>query len=101
MTRKIFVGLVIVVVVAGALAAVKTMQIRTMIAFGASFAPPPETISSAVAHDEKWPETLPAVGSVSAAVQAGAEAAKRVGELVCSHVIPRPHTELLKQLGLS
>ena len=41
------------------------------------------------------------VGSVSAAVQAGAEAAKRVGELVCSHVIPRPHTELLKQLGLS
>lgn len=67
MTRKIFVGLVIVVVVAGALAAVKTMQIRTMIAFGASFAPPPETISSAVAHEEKWPETLPAVGSVSAA----------------------------------
>ncbi|MDO8539637.1 MAG: BMC domain-containing protein [Opitutaceae bacterium] len=41
------------------------------------------------------------VGSVNAAVQAGAEAAKRVGELVCSHVIPRPHPELLKQLGLA
>jgi ethanolamine utilization protein EutM len=41
------------------------------------------------------------VGSVNAAVQAGAEAAKRVGELVCSHVIPRPHDTLLKQLGLA
>ena len=40
------------------------------------------------------------VGSVKAAVEAGAEAAKRAGELVCSHVIPRPHPELLKQIGL-
>ena len=34
------------------------------------------------------------------AVEAGAEAAKRVGELVASHVIPRPHADLLKQVGL-
>jgi ethanolamine utilization protein EutM len=40
------------------------------------------------------------VGSVKAAVEAGAEAAKRVGELMCSHVIPRPHPDLLKQVGL-
>jgi ethanolamine utilization protein EutM len=40
------------------------------------------------------------VGSVAAAVAAGADAAKRVGELVCSHVIARPHPELLKQVGL-
>ena len=31
------------------------------------------------------------VGSVRAAVDAGTQAAKRVGELVASHVIPRPH----------
>src|SRR4051812_29462635 len=30
------------------------------------------------------------VGSVRAAVEAGAEAASRVGELVSAHVIPRP-----------
>jgi len=30
------------------------------------------------------------VGSVRAAVEAGAEAAGRIGELVSSHVIPRP-----------
>ena len=41
------------------------------------------------------------VGSVKASVEAGAEAAKRVGELVCSHVIARPHSDLLKQLGLT
>ena len=35
------------------------------------------------------------VGRVKAAVEAGADAAKRVGELVCAHVIARPHPELL------
>lgn len=40
------------------------------------------------------------VGSVKAAVDAGAEAADRVGELVGSHVIPRPHADLIKQFEL-
>jgi len=35
------------------------------------------------------------VGSVKAAVDAGADAAGRVGELVSAHVIARPHDELL------
>lgn len=36
------------------------------------------------------------VGAVKAAVDAGAEAAKRVGELVSAHVIPRPNEGLLE-----
>jgi len=36
------------------------------------------------------------VGSVRAAVDAGAAAAKSVGELVSSNVIPRPHEGLLE-----
>ncbi|RKX34158.1 MAG: carboxysome shell protein [Verrucomicrobia bacterium] len=40
------------------------------------------------------------VGSVKAAVEAGSEAAKRVGELISSNVIPRPHPDLLKQFGI-
>jgi len=36
------------------------------------------------------------VGAVKASVDAGAEAAKRVGEVVAAHVIPRPHNELAK-----
>jgi ethanolamine utilization protein EutM len=38
------------------------------------------------------------VGAVRAAADAGAAAAKRVGELVCVHMIPRPHEELSKIL---
>src|SRR6476619_4129337 len=34
------------------------------------------------------------VGAVTAATDAGAAAARRVGELVSVHVIPRPHTEV-------
>ena len=34
------------------------------------------------------------VASLKAAVEAGAEAAKRVGEVVAVQVIPRPHEEL-------
>ncbi len=35
------------------------------------------------------------VGSVRAAVEAGAEAASRVGELVSAHVIPRPAPDII------
>jgi ethanolamine utilization protein EutM len=34
------------------------------------------------------------VGAVKAAVEAGGVAAKKVGELVSVHVIPRPHAEV-------
>jgi microcompartment protein CcmL/EutN len=34
------------------------------------------------------------VGAVKAATDAGAAAARRVGELVSVHVIPRPHSEV-------
>jgi microcompartment protein CcmL/EutN len=38
------------------------------------------------------------VGAVKAAVDAGAAAAKRVGEIVSVHVIPRPHADTEKML---
>jgi ethanolamine utilization protein EutM len=38
------------------------------------------------------------VGAVKAATDAGAAAARRVGELVSVHVIPRPHQEAEKIL---
>ena len=36
------------------------------------------------------------IGSVKAAVDAGSKAAAKVGELVGSHIIARPHEELLE-----
>jgi ethanolamine utilization protein EutM len=47
------------------------------------------------------------VGAVKAATDAGAAAARRVGELISVHVIPRPHAEVERvlpvggQIGLS
>ena len=38
------------------------------------------------------------VGAVKAATDAGAAAARRVGELISVHVIPRPHSEVEKIL---
>ena len=38
------------------------------------------------------------VGAVKAAVEAGASNASRLGELVATHVIPRPHTDVEKIL---
>ncbi len=39
------------------------------------------------------------VGAVKAATEAGAEAARRVGELKSVHVIPRPHADVEALLG--
>src|SRR5437773_5587779 len=41
------------------------------------------------------------VGAVKAATDAGAAAARRVGELISVHVIPRPHVELERVLEAS
>ena len=38
------------------------------------------------------------VGAVKAAVESGSEAASRLGELVATHVIPRPHADVEKIL---
>ena len=41
------------------------------------------------------------VGAVKAATDAGAAAARRVGELISVHVIPRPHAEVERVLPVS
>ena len=38
------------------------------------------------------------VGAVNAAVEAGSQAASKLGELVATHVIPRPHADVEKIL---
>jgi membrane fusion protein (multidrug efflux system) len=56
-----------VIAVFAVLAGIKAIQIRTLIKFGESFVMPPETISSAVAHEESWGEVIPGVASITAA----------------------------------
>lgn len=41
------------------------------------------------------------VGAVKAAVEAGVASASRLGEVIATHVIPRPHTDVEKILPQS
>jgi len=83
MKKNIIVAVVIVVAVFVALAGVKMLQITKIIGFSKAFAPPPETISSAVARQENWQDTLTAVGSVTAdqGVMVSPEIAGTVSEI--------------------
>jgi membrane fusion protein (multidrug efflux system) len=66
MIRKVLIAVFVVLVVGGTLAGVKTLQIRTLMAAGKSYASPPESVSSDLAREEKWQGTITAIGSVTA-----------------------------------
>jgi len=66
MKSKIGIAILIVLVVVGAIAGIKTMQIRTLMASGKNFTQPPETISSAIVKEEHWQNTFGAIGSITA-----------------------------------
>jgi ethanolamine utilization protein EutM len=74
-------GLVALVEATDAMAKAANVQIVKKIAIGGGL------VTTVVRGD---------VGSVRAAVEAGASAAQQVGELVASHVIPRPADGLVK-----
>jgi membrane fusion protein (multidrug efflux system) len=56
----------ITVLILGGLGFVKFKQIQTAIAQGAAFQPPPEAVTTIVAAEERWPETLSAIGTMAA-----------------------------------
>jgi len=64
MKLKIVIAIGVVVVIVGALAGTKYLQIKKLTS--TPYTQPPDTISSAVAHPEKWQDSLSAVGSISA-----------------------------------
>jgi len=66
MKTKIIGAIVLVLAVLGVLAGIKVLQIRALMAAGKAYVQPPESVSTAVAHDEKWQNTLPAIGSITA-----------------------------------
>jgi len=85
------------------LAGVKAWQIHALIAAGRAFVPPPETISAAVAHEEKWPDTLTAVGSISAkqGVTISPEIAGKVSEIAFESGAVVAQGDLLVRLDTS
>lgn len=63
---KISVAIVGLLVVVGALGAVKGLQIKRMIAHGETFVPPPQTVSATPVKQSIWEETIQAVGTLTA-----------------------------------
>jgi ethanolamine utilization protein EutM len=73
-------GLVALIEATDAMAKAANVQILKRISIGGAF------VTTVVTGD---------VGSVRAAVEAGSTAASQVGELISSHVIPRPSEGLM------
>ncbi|HEY2329692.1 MAG TPA: efflux RND transporter periplasmic adaptor subunit [Verrucomicrobiae bacterium] len=103
MKRKLLIGLILVVAVGGGLGIVKTFQIRSLIAAGAAFVPPPETVATAVARMDKWQDNLPAVGSVnpSQGVTVAPEIAGTVSEIAFESGATVNQGDLLVKLDTS
>ncbi len=65
----------------GVLGGIKGLQIDRMIAQGKQFVPPPEPVTTAVAHTETWESLLTSVGSLEA-VQGVVVTAELTGKVV-------------------
>ena len=66
MKKRMILTVGAMLVIIAALGLVKFSQIRTAMAQGASFQPPPEAVTTTMARQEYWPAELSAVGSVVA-----------------------------------
>ncbi len=66
MKRRMILMLVIALAFIATLAAIKTRQIQGAIKQGASFQPPPESVTTIVARQEQWPASWSSIGSVAA-----------------------------------
>ncbi|HEX4264427.1 MAG TPA: efflux RND transporter periplasmic adaptor subunit [Verrucomicrobiae bacterium] len=64
MKSKIALAIGIAIAAIAVLAGIKVMEFKTLAA--TPWVQPPETISSAVVHEEKWQDTFSAVGSITA-----------------------------------
>ena len=66
MKKRILLSLLGLLLVIGILAGIKGLQIFKMVGSKESFAPPPETVTTAKVLPDSWETTLPAVGSLEA-----------------------------------
>ncbi|MEE9343173.1 MAG: efflux RND transporter periplasmic adaptor subunit [Gammaproteobacteria bacterium] len=66
MKKRILLTLLGLVMTIAVLAAIKTLQIRALIAQGESFIPPPVTVTTSIAHKEQWESIITGVGTLEA-----------------------------------
>jgi membrane fusion protein, multidrug efflux system len=66
MMKRMLVMLAVMIAIIAGLGLVKFRQIQTAIAQGAAFQMPPEAVTTIVAQETEWPETLSGIGTVAA-----------------------------------
>src|ERR1051326_679127 len=66
MRKRMLSTLAVLLLLVGGIGLVKFFQIRTAMAQGAAWQPPPEAVSTIVAQVDHWPSSLGGVGSVPA-----------------------------------
>ena len=66
MTRKVIIAVILVLLIAGGLVAIKALQVNKLVEVGKTFAPPPESVSVATVREEKWQNSLTAIGTINA-----------------------------------
>lgn len=81
MKKRLVLTIVALLLVVGAIAGIKVLQIRRMIDSGKHYAPPPEPVTTARLRSETWETSLTAVGSF-AAIQGVNVAAEAPGKVV-------------------
>ena len=66
MFKRMIIMLAATTAIVAALGFIKFKQIQTAIAEGAAFQPPPEAVTTIVAHQEDWSSSLNSIGTVAA-----------------------------------
>lgn len=66
MAKRMFLMLAVVLAIIGGLGFYKYKQIKTAMAMGASFTPPPDAVTTVLAKAETWPSTLNVIGTAAA-----------------------------------
>ncbi|HIJ88160.1 MAG TPA: efflux RND transporter periplasmic adaptor subunit [Desulfuromonadales bacterium] len=103
MKKRIIFAVFGVLLIVAVLAGIKTLQIRSMIAGGKKFVPPPETVTTALVTAETWETSLSSVGSLTAVqgVTVAAEAAGKVMKIAFESGSPVAKGDLLMQQDIS
>jgi len=81
MTKRIFLTILGLIIIAGIIAGIKVLQIRHMIDVGKKMVPPPVTITTIQAQSQSWESFLSATASIEA-VQGVTLAAEQPGKVM-------------------
>ena len=66
MAKRMIVMVGVVLALLTTLGLVKFRQVQSAVQASAGFQPPPEAVTSVVAHQEQWPATMSVIGSMEA-----------------------------------